>query len=150
MRSNNLIIYKFWLFRLYNFSINYSLNVFLFIYIPLSVFLFSIDFLIISNPLDAFNSEIVYEYLKVNYNNVNWQFIFNYDEFFKSSKMITLLEHIFNSNEFDSIEHNLWIELLKNHHSIEINELTNIICANKDYIDYFYLGNNYNIFTNNI
>ena len=109
-----------------------------------------IYFMIISEPSIAFNSDLVYNHLLTNYNNIDWSIIFNYIEFFKSDKMINLLEYIFNLISIDTIKSNLWTELLTNSYSFDIPKLTNIIIKYKTNINYYFLGTNNNIFTNNI
>jgi len=108
--------------------------------------LFDIYFIILNDPDNAFNSDIVYNYLLQNYNIINWTKILNYDEFFKSNKMIELLDTIFNLNNFTNIPNNLWYGLLKNPNTIIVSNLYNILIKNKININYYYLGINPNLF----
>ena len=104
-----------------------------------------VDYMILTNPKAAFDSDIVYDYMKENYNTINWEFIFEYDDFLKSMKMVKLIQYIFSTN---NIPDKLWKEILKYPDSINIIEIYSLIVANKNNIDYYYLGNNNNIFNN--
>jgi hypothetical protein len=106
------------------------------------------EFYILSEPYNAFHSDIIYFYLIKNYNSIDWNVIFNYNEFLKSYKMIKVIETIFLENNIELFTSNLWNELLAHPLSLEIPELYNIIIKNKKYINFFYIGMNYNIFYN--
>jgi len=110
-----------------------------------------IDYFIINDPNEAFESDIIYTYFKNNFNIINWSYIFEYDEFIKSKKMIELIQYIFSTNnlcEYNWCENDLWNQILKCPYSIITPEIYSIICDNKNNIDYFILANNKNLFSN--
>ena len=53
-----------------------------------------------------------------------------YDEFFQSEKMISVLEKIFSTIDFNSIDNNIFSELVLNKHSIKMDRIYKIIINN--------------------
>ena len=100
-----------------------------------------IIYLLLSDPREAFNNIMVYEYLKTNHVIVNWQYLFELN-MLQSKQMIHLIEELIPYNN------NLLLELCKYQDSINIPEIYNIIKTNKNNINYYYLGKNKNIFMN--
>jgi uncharacterized cysteine cluster protein YcgN (CxxCxxCC family) len=105
------------------------------------------QYLLLTDPKEAFESNELYTYLYKNYDSINWKNIFMYDEFFESEKMISLLEKLFSETDIDLID-DLFRELLANKHSILIDRIYKIIVDNKENIDYYSLGKNPELFTN--
>ncbi|MFM7153189.1 MAG: hypothetical protein ACKOZV_03555, partial [Bacteroidota bacterium] len=57
------------------------------------------------------------------------------------------LEKILSKIDFNSIDNNIFSELLSNKHSIKIDRIYKIIVDNKEHIDYYTLGKNPELFT---